>query len=470
MLGCRVLSSFSLIFLIVFAVDVIVANARNPLEALTASPGPASTKFDRLTDAAELNLFETIGLMTASTFYQSEEQAVRQYQQTLLSNTTNFVIEQISQVVNNRAQLSRYVELFTVYVAQKINCLSCLAKGHNFKTHTQNIQTFDSATGVVVSVLELMPQIAVIRSKCVVYLHRMVSSLGPRCTLYVTQAMGVLIRQAELSDMEETCLLFNQCVVEFQLNALPMVTRYHGEIVEKYKQLNIQFETAVSSNGTMEAPHIEGERVALQKQFLLYLQHVANNNCYPALTSPENLPKLEELLETLLVALKGGRGGRTGAPISQNAGLPLRKGGAVVMVALMKVFCLPSPTISAEAAAAAGFPVVNAANLSPQLIASFQAYLLDHVIPTALSSCTDGGRSVNVKDAAAQSLLVEVASMLWILHHILGTQMTVSYMTGLLAKLGWNATTQQTFIQQLITPTPLGTYKETFKQFIRSCS
>lgn len=437
-----------------------------------------------LSDAAELNLFECLGLMTSSTHYgepgsNHEQAAVQQYQQKLLSEVTGFIVRQITEVVSNRSQLVRYVDQLSLFIAQKLNCLSCLAKGHNHKTHEFNVQYFDASTATVVSVLDLLPQMQCVRSKAVVFLHRMVNALGSRCLLYITQALTVLVSHSEQgSDMEETVALLNQCLVEFQTGALNLAGRFHGPVVEKYKQLGAQFENnlvvaaPLSSGAVLEAPHIEAERVALQKQFLLYLQHVVQHNCHSVLTAPEHTHLIEETLNTLLVCVKGGRGGNLGsnAVISAQAGLPLRKGAIIVLTGLVKVWCSPFSSLSAETAATVGFVDKMQCAVPPQLTAAFLSFLCDHAVPAMLSSCSDGGRSVNVKDAAAQSVLVEMAALQWTLYFVLGTQAAMSYFTDLLIKLGWNSTIQQTFLLQLSAEQPLGTYKDTFKLFIRSCS
>eukprot|EP01034_Spumella_vulgaris_P022267 gene22267-28381_t len=451
--------------------QILVSNSRSPLDA--------SNQSGRLTDAAELHLFETIGLMTSSTHQsgpEGEGLLTRQFQQKLLSDVTGYVVQQVAEVMANRDQLVRYVDQYTVFVAHKMNCLSSLAKGHNFKTHEHNAQYFDASAATVVSVLEALSQMQCVRSKAVVYMHRMVNSLGPRSLLHITQAVGVLLRHAESgSDLEETTLLLNQCMVEFGLGAGQLVQRYHGEVVDRYQQIGAHFENSLlaasgGATGVMEAPHIEAERVALQKQHLLYLQHVAITGCHLTLTSPEHVHRLEEMLSTVLTAIKGGRGGSSGAPISSQGGLPLRKGGIVVLVALIKIWCVPSPDISSELVSSASFVSVSAtgSSLPAHLTAAFQSFLLDHAMPAMLASVSDGGRSVNVKDAAAQSVVVEIAAALWTLQLVLGAQAMTSYLSGVLTALAWGTTTQQTCVQQLTAFPLLGAYRETFKLFLRS--
>jgi hypothetical protein len=446
--------------------EILVSNSRSPLEV---------NQSGRLTDAAELHLFETIGLMTSSTHQSGAEGdalLTRQFQQKLLSDVTGYVVQQVVEVMANRGQLSRYVEQYTVFVAHKMNCLSSLAKGHNFKTHEHNAQYFDASAATVVNVLEALSQMQSVRSKAVVYMHRMVNSLGPRALLHITQAVGVLLRHAESgADLEETTLLLNQCMVEFSLGAANLVQRYHGDVVDRYQQLGALFESSLLAvGGGVEAPHIEAERVALQKQHLLYLQHVSTTGCHSVLTSTEHVHRLEDLLNTVLTAIKGGRGNASGVAISSQASLPLRKGGIIVLVSLVKVWCVPSSAVSADLVASAGFTSVGGAgsSLPAHLTPVFQSFLLDHAMPAMLASVSDGGRSVNVKDAAAQSVVVEIAAALWTLQLVLGAQATASYLSGVLTTLAWGSSTQQTCLQQLTAFPLLGAYRETFKLFLRN--
>ena len=217
---------------------------------------------------------------------------------------------------------------------------------------------------------------------------------------------------------------------------------------------------------------MEAERVNLQKQFLLYLQHVVVHSCQSVLTSPEHAHLIQEMLNTLLVCVQGGRGGNLGtnAVISAQAGLPLRKGGLIVITALIRVWCAPYGSLSAEQIAAAGFVSTAQGLVAPQLSSAFLSFVCDHAVPAMLSSCSDGGKSVNVKDAASQSVLVEIAALQWTLYQVLGAQDAMSYFSAVLTKLGWSVAVQQTYLVQLTAEQPLGTYRDTFKQFIRSCS
>jgi hypothetical protein len=95
--------------------------------------------------------------------------------------------------------------------------------------------------------------------------------------------------------------------------------------------------------------------------------------------------------------------------------------------------------------------------------------------------CTGQQRSqLNVKDAAAQSVLVELAALLRAVHSALtydvpsqsatNPQASPAYFLKMLQALGWPEQKAQIFFQQLAAPTPLGAYRDAFKLFIRDCS
>jgi hypothetical protein len=78
---------------------------------------------------------------------------------------------------------------------------------------------------------------------------------------------------------------------------------------------------------------------------------------------------------------------------------------------------------------------------------------------------------VDLRDAAAQSLLVDVGALLWSLAASAegrGREALHGYLGTLLPAMGWSPHTANTLLQMVAAPAPLGTFKEGFKKFIRS--
>lgn len=151
--------------------------------------------------------------------------------------------------------------------------------------------------------------------------------------------------------------------------------------------------------------------------------------------------------------------------------VPVRKGALVILTSLVGAWLLPP---------AAGADKVPTASPPAEVAAALRTYLLDHVLPRALYSisgwCTssssggmNGRVQVNVRDAAAQSVLVELAVLLRSVHAVLGTD-SASYFTSLLTSLGWPAHRVQAFVQLLSAATPLPAFRDAFKMFIRECA
>ena len=80
---------------------------------------------------------------------------------------------------------------------------------------------------------------------------------------------------------------------------------------------------------------------------------------------------------------------------------------------------------------------------------------------------------LNVKDAAAQGVLVEVALLLRSLHVLLSANNSGEsgvYFPSMLRSLQWPDHQIQLLLQHLCAATPLGTFKDSFKLFVRECS
>ena len=234
------------------------------------------------------------------------------------------------------------------------------------------------------------------------------------------------------------------------------------------------------------------------------------------------------------MGLQGGQG-----RIGVSSGVPVRKAAVGVLTGLVKAWLWPggltgvspgpnpgpmggnntggsegnsrSPTpvlsVSSSGVSGSGLSIPPPVNLSEAL----WVFLRDQALGSILSALTDG-HSVDVRDAATQSLLVEVGGLIWTLQLALSahaatpplvpasctTPMLHSlslpvYLGQLLPLIGWPSHAVNT-LQQIVSainnspsPTPninntsisttttsnstvipLGTFKETFRKFVRS--
>lgn len=411
-----------------------------------------------LTPTAELHLLDTIGLITSSTYRGMEQPQLRQQQYELLSTIISVISGQIQTITTSSPEmLALYVDELGEVLSMKINSFSNLSLGHNFKAKEQqqgNVgPLFQAAATAVSQALSVMGSLAVVRSKAVMFIHRMVKTLGPQCIEIMLGTVGILLAQSDSKDVEEVVQLLNQGMIEFGPSAIPLIDCFFGPVIEKLNNLFIAFDnfhaSAASSGGDgtsggvgLEAPHVEVERAALQRLYVVFIYHVVSNPTVPILSSPKHSCFLQDIFENILSGLQGGKG-KIGPALS----LPIRKSAVGIVTALVKVWG------SSE----------SASFVSPGLRQAMYQFLYDRAVPTVLRSLTDRV-SVNVRDAMTQSLLVEVGVLVWTMHAVNAAD-TIAYLQQLLPALGWPPASCMSLIASL--SLPVHAFKESFKQFVR---
>ncbi len=76
---------------------------------------------------------------------------------------------------------------------------------------------------------------------------------------------------------------------------------------------------------------LEASKILLQKQYLLFLQHIASNNCHGVFISPRNRSRLGNIFVAVSQAITGGGDG-----ISVQGGIPLRRAALAFLSELAK--------------------------------------------------------------------------------------------------------------------------------------
>lgn len=462
------------------------------------------TRRSPVSEQSELYLCETVALLTASLSAGSEADAVRGSE--LLRGIIEVELGQLHLALCLSNQQPQLMEALCAVATRRLAALAGLTKGYSCKNNTAAVPVFEAAASAVVSVTQRLAFQRGVRSKVMIFLHRMVACIGSRVLGYQEQILPVLLAHADSSDADEVVQVLNQLMVEYLHECLPLVQTLFGVVVDKYSALSSALESVSVLPGqegsAIEAPHVHAERLALHRQYLLFVQHVVTCGCAAALFTPEHLPRLEGILfSVVLPALAGGAvSSDAGKEVSSQAlrvnpnhignsdtqdSVPVRKGGLVILNGLVTSWLLPPTLSSAPAGSAVPTP-------PPAEVANaFRSYLLDQALPRAIHSisawcapATGSGCAVksqlNVKDAAAQGVLIELAVLLRNTHSVLSfdpASQSVSnipassaYFTSMLQSVGWPGHKVQIFLQQLTAQTPLGTYKETFKLFIRECS
>ena len=468
------------------------------------------------------------------------------FQYKLLNDIASLLVEQINSICMY-SQISSYEEYLEEYarvLAHKISCLSSITRGFNCSNKTQApehfVHIFEQAAAAAAnvflvsssssssisesSVTSIMSHSPIVRVKAVMFFHRMVVSIGSRSLLYISRCMGAIITSAESSDIEEITQLLNQLMLEFQIEASSMIESLMGLVTRKYQSLivattmitTLPISSSSSINGgdnsggsisdEVGSPAAavgssawsmqpgESERLLLQKLYLLFIQHVATQNCSSALSADSNMQYLEGIFTTIINSIKGmsivGNNNISASPSSSpigsvttkvlnpQASLPLRKCSLCILVGLSKVWLVAANSVNDGGSSHQLQQQQQQENIT-RLQTAFREFVFNQALPSILLCCTDG-KSLNVKDAASQAILTETAALLWTVHSVLGREIVCSYFLSMLPSISWPPQIIQMFLEQLTATTtlssstssnpPLGTYKETFRQFIRVCS
>ena len=366
-------------------------------------------------------------------------------------------------------------------IAHKLSSLSSVAKGHTYKSR-RNLpegtidagKVFQAAASVVAAAAcnPALGRLAVVRSRCVIFLHRMITCMGGPCLEALAVCMPALIANCDVDDgrscqaysgedagssgagfhgtgagSEEVLQLLNQAMLEFQGQALPLIDGCLGPALEKCWVLARAGVGAAGSEGeggaVAEAAHVEGERQALQKQPLVFLSHVATQLCDAALFSDCNRPRYLELIfnEEILEGLRGGRGN-----LNMASSVPLRKAAVGTLSGLVKAWFWPggvgggsegvgghnisinnntssnSSSSSSSGSSSSSNSSSSAVSLPHppiQLCEALWVFIRDQALPTLLGSLagtvTFGRQALNLRDAAVQSLLTDVGGLVWTL-------------------------------------------------------
>jgi len=102
-------------------------------------------------------------------------------------------------------------------VAHKLSCLSAAARGHSYKAQrNQHEGTVDAATvfqaaAAVVAATARSPalsRLAVVRSRCLIFLHRMITCMGACCLDALAACVPALIALCDVDD-GRTCAAYS---------------------------------------------------------------------------------------------------------------------------------------------------------------------------------------------------------------------------------------------------------------------
>jgi len=526
-------------------------------------------------------------LQRAMPFIQQQQQQRESHihDHSMVESQLKLVVDFITQRVTCLAALCRgftfkthatAVPMFEIAAAAVVTVAQQLSHGHG---HGHN--------GILVTKLVWKP----LRGKILIYLHRLVACIHTKALQYAQQVIPYLLSGAEINETEEVVQVLNQLMVEFGSQCLPVVDALFLLIMNKYQALlPPEMATAATtgiSSQLSEAPHIATERHSLHRQRLQFIQHVATYDCAATLAcNPVHIPLLQEILQKVVLdGIAGGSSTRTSNETTSAAAaaaaaaspldvggvqlgaegitegthhtckkyalqdtVPLRKHALAIVNSLVTAWLLPTTTTHTHASNATCTP-------SMEVVDAFRRHLLQEVLPLAMLTISPfaatttntttttttttishraarEGVIVNVLDAAAQSVLVEIAVLIrntrLLFEHqqqqqshstfdktttptpginAAGAVAAQQYFQSLLlpnaqqtqppaASTGntntssactavtaagvvgvnyswyccWPEPAVTIFLELLVAPVPLGTFKDEFKKFVRHCA
>ena len=434
-----------------------------------------------------------------------QQQQIQQHdseQLSVMQQMVEILMSQISLILNHPC-LEKFPEEFADMVSHKISSLASLSKSVNMREGERG-QLFQEGAVAIVNVCNALGQFASIRAKVIMFIHRMVNTLGDTTISMLEAVYPTLLQYSDTTDVNETVQLVNQVMIEFGETCLPFIDTLFGPTLDRYQAVIAAFEdtqrqekwqaeqsSAQTFNGlgmsphlsqdtiVTEAPHIDLERASLQKHYLHFLQHVCQYKCHMVLLSDTNVHRLDYLLQQIVHGLRGSgiacpqyqdndgnkdsedkyhnqqQGGNGNAVqnanstkfqvprISASNGLPLRRIALNAVISLVEVW---NPNSTA----------LNNYDNKNDIIEKFQYFLFDHVLPIVLGGYISGVSTDNVqdfhvmldlKDGQSQNVILDVAQLL---HNCLlcyGYDAISNYLHQALPAFGWGPQASQGLLQ-----------------------
>eukprot|EP01138_Halocafeteria_seosinensis_P011493 gb/GECG01011739.1/.p1 GENE.gb/GECG01011739.1/~~gb/GECG01011739.1/.p1 ORF type:complete len:1138 (+),score=96.32 gb/GECG01011739.1/:1-3414(+) len=172
-----------------------------------------------------------------------------------------------------------------------LNAIAHVTKGFGrLLQHEQLASIFERCMNVAVQALSGVPHSTLIRSKVVFLMHRMVTCLDRRLLDSLPQALPVLLKARQCSELCDLVQLIDQMLVRFRNDMIPIVTRMVGPLIQRICEL-LPPESAPQSE-------LASERREIHKHFFLVVQHMLHNGCADALSTDDNVGLLWQILDS----------------------------------------------------------------------------------------------------------------------------------------------------------------------------
>ena len=275
----------------------IVETAVNGIQTLLSNP----TKYP-LREDDTLYLFETIGVLLGKTGLS----AVEQNRSLRLVMTPH--VQSIRDTLRS-ADLPRDPEYFGNMLAGSIAAIMYLSKGFS-KNCPPEVQTvLTEALATTIQVLETMPSHDIVRRNSVVLFQRMILCLGKQVLPHAPTLLRPLVEHFTADDGQDVSQLITQLCFKFHEAAAPVLDGILLPFLQKCHNLMPTVNDVVSPSlamnggggggGEVIPPHLQMERLGIQKMVFVVLLHIASCRATMVLVSPTNVSSLKDILRTM---------------------------------------------------------------------------------------------------------------------------------------------------------------------------
>jgi hypothetical protein len=424
-----------------------------------------------LPEQAEMHLLEAIGLITSAgasgdttgSGGSSASGVDPNMQLSLLEDILSTLVHQLLSLLEDEEAVERYGLQMSEFAAWKFASIAALIRGHSPKTHGGNsADLFLKATVSVVPVLAEFGKFKLSRSKGCVLFHRIVASVGSRVIEPAGACLATYIQWSDASDIEFPLQLINQLMAEYGNSSdrhedmlivvdemLPLILDKLGSLYEELQAAEVAAKARAAGGGGEDEDDdvvdtsLEADKVAIQKHYLLFLQHIACHACHPALLSDRNMQRLPDILTNIVSGLHGGEDDG----ITTAAGLTLRRPAVTCLSYLTRAW------------------IQEDSSVHPEVENLLLSFICEQGLPISLGACSDG--SLNVMDPVTQSFIGDVAVLAWTMAAV-RREDTLKYLQdGLLPSLGWPGAAigeMVGLVQEVCTE---NSFRDRFKKLIR---
>jgi hypothetical protein len=179
-------------------------------------------------------------------------------------------------------------------IAMILSTVASLSKGFNKVDMTPTLNSlFMQALEVAILSLQSLPAELEVRSKSIMLIHRTILLLEDDVIGHVPSILFPMVSACKKEDLTEVVQLMNQLMIKFQGKVSAGIDAVVPTFLRRYGELVPQSDEGSSAQ-------VEIERVAVTKLYMLFLQHIASNNCANVLISASNIGEFSNVLNMML--------------------------------------------------------------------------------------------------------------------------------------------------------------------------